>query len=246
VYWENEIISPIVNENGEITNFIAIKEDITPRKVFENQMKASILEKEVLLKEIHHRVKNNMQIVTSLLALQIDELDNPDTIKEFIKAESRVHSMSLAHELLYSSDNLSGINFQEYLEKLTEHISSKFTQTAGIEIKLQARNIKLQLDDAIPAGLVLNELVSNIYKHAFPDGGGGKIKITILQLPDNQYEMTIADNGIGFPEGFDWKTSKSLGLRLVKGLVLTQMRGSMNLINHRGVCWAINWQQKIK
>jgi len=242
LYWENVVISPILNKDGDITHFLGVKEDITQRKITEKKMAASLLEKEMLLKEIHHRVKNNMQIISSLLSLQTNKLNDPDTIKAFVEAENRVHSMSLVHELLYQSDNFADINLQIYLEKLIEHISSMFIQKTKINIEIDTNNITLLIDQAIPCGLIVTELISNALRYAFPNSICGKIKIDVLQLNDNRYQMRIADNGIGFPKGYNWKNSRTLGLRLVRELVQGQLEGSWRLNKDNGVCWIIKWE----
>ncbi len=220
---------------------VSFRVDITDIKKSEEIAQKALKEKETLLREIHHRVKNNMQVISSLLSLQANKLNDPNTIKAFEEAENRVHSMSLVHEILYQSDTITDINLQTYLEKLIQHFSNMFYQTSKIKIKITAKNIILYMEQAITCGLIVTEVVSNALKYAFPDNSSGLITIDVQQLNDNRYEMRIADNGIGFPKGFDWENSRTLGLRLIRELVLGQLEGSLNLIEDDGVCWVITW-----
>ncbi len=220
---------------------VSFRVDITDIKKSEEIAQKALKEKEMLLREIHHRVKNNMQVISSLLSLQANKLNDPNTIKAFDEAENRVHSMSLVHEILYQSDTITDINFQTYLEKLIQHFSNMFHQTSKIKIVITAKNIILHMEQAITCGLIVTEVISNTLKHAFPNDSSGLITINILQSDDNRYEMRIADNGIGLPKGFDWENTRTLGLRLVRELVQGQLEGSLNLIEDDGVCWVIAW-----
>jgi PAS domain S-box-containing protein len=218
-----------------------ISRDITQIKKSEEMTKSALKEKETLLREIHHRVKNNMQVISSLLSLQANKTDDPATVKALSQAESRVHSMSLVHEVLHQSENISNIDFQTYLEKLIHYLNRMFVQETSIEVDIQAENIVLPMEQVIACGLIVTELVTNALKYAFREGKGGKISITVLQVDKNQYRMQVSDNGIGFPEYFNWEHASTLGMRLVRELVQGQLEGRLNLIENRGICWDIMW-----
>jgi PAS domain S-box-containing protein len=191
----------------------------------EKELKNSLAEKEVLLREIHHRVKNNMQIISSLLNLQIQFEDLDETVGVLKESQGRVKSMAIIHEKLYQSSSLTNINFKEYIEKLILDIFYSYgILKSSIESVLDIKDINLNIDTAIPLGLIINELVTNSVKYAFPELSG-KIFVKLMSKND-QLELTIADNGIGIPEGVDLENSKTLGLQLVNSLV-TQLEGEL-------------------
>ena len=191
----------------------------------EKELKNSLAEKEVLLREIHHRVKNNMQIISSLLNLQIQFEDLDETVGVLKESQGRVKSMAIIHEKLYQSSSLTNINFKEYIEKLILDIFYSYgIITSSIESVLDIKDINLNIDTAIPLGLIINELVTNSVKYAFPELSG-KIFVE-LKSNNDLLELTIADNGIGIPEGVDLENSKTLGLQLVNSLV-TQLEGEL-------------------
>lgn len=193
----------------------------------EKEIKKSLKEKEVLLREIHHRVKNNMQIISSLLNIQIQYEDLDETIEVLKESQGRVKSMSIIHEKLYQSTSLTDINFKDYIEKLVLDIFYSYgLVTSTIESEVDIEDVSLNIDTAIPLGLIVNELVTNSVKYAFPDGEG---KITIkLESNENQMIMTIKDNGKGLPDDVDLENSKTLGLKLVNTLA-DQLEGNLEL-----------------
>jgi len=191
--------------------------DITQRKEYENQIINSLKQKNILLKEIHHRVKNNMQIISSLLNLQSEYCED-GVCELFNETKNRVKSMAIVHEKLYQSEDFSGINFRDYIQSLTsEVLASYLVDTNIIKLKIDVDDIKLNLNTAIPLGLIINELLTNCIKHAFPDSMPGLIEIK-LHKTHNEYELVIKDDGIGFSKDFDLKNVKTLGMELVKSL----------------------------
>jgi PAS domain S-box-containing protein len=214
--------------------------DITESKKAEEKIKSSLKEKEVMLKEIHHRVKNNLQIISSLLNLQSRHIkDNKEVLEMFKECQNRVKSMALIHNKLYQSRDMSRIDFAEYVHTLTQDLFQSYKISPGnIELKVNAESVFMDINSAIPCGLIINELVSNSLKHAFPDGKRGEITIDLHKDKDNKLSLSVADNGAGFPEGLDFKQTESLGLRLV--CILTeQLGGRMSLNRKKGTKFSL-------
>ena len=199
------------------------------------ELEKANIEKDSLLKEIHHRVKNNLQVISGLLSLQNSEHQSEELKAILKEGQSRVKSMALIHQMLYQNQNLNTIPFQNYLEELSKLIEKTFgTVSKKIQISVDADSISLDVDTAIPLGLIINELLSNSIKYAFDSKeNGGQINISMNKLTHNQYSLTIKDNGKGIPDSFNFETSKSLGLRLVK-MLCTQMRAEFNMIVSNG------------
>jgi len=221
--------------------FATVFEDITSRKKAEEKIKKSLEEKEVLLREIHHRVKNNMQILSSLLNLQIHYEDSDETIGVLKDSQGRVKSMAMIHEKLYQSSNFSNINFKEYLERLISGIFYSYEITNGnIGSEIDIDDVNLSIDTAIPLGLIINELVTNSVKYAFPQGEG-TISIKLKSLPE-QMELIVADDGTGLPENIDIHNPKTLGLQLVKSLI-EQLDGNIRVDNCNGTEFRITFKE---
>lgn len=203
--------------------------DITARKTIEAQMQASLQEKEVLLKEIHHRVKNNMQVISSLLSLQGSSLTDPGVVAQFQDSQNRIRSMALIHEQLYQSRDLAHINFSEYVQTLTNHLARSYRNGAQhVQVSVEAVDLFLDIDTAIPCGLIINELVSNALKHAFPDRRPGMIQVKLQALASGACQLSVSDDGVGFPEGVDFRQTTSLGMQLVNTLT-QQLAGTLRL-----------------
>ena len=222
---------PIIIHSNPIFNreifegFRGIIIDISNIKDAEEKIRASLKEKEVLLQEIHHRVKNNMQIISSLLSLQANHTDSEEIAEILKESRGRVKSMAMIHEKLYHSQNLGKLNMLEYINNLaTDIVSSYSTNSTDIILDMDVENISLNIDTAIPMGLMVNELVSNSVKHAFPNKRG--VISLKLKYMDDYYLLSVSDNGIGFPENFNIDDSSSLGLKLVKSLAI-QLEGEL-------------------
>jgi two-component sensor histidine kinase len=233
--------------------------EIARRKEAEEQIKASLREKEVLLKEIHHRVKNNLQVVSSLLYLQSEIITDPVVLDMFQDSQHRVRSMALVHERLYQAQDLSRIDFSDYVWDLANHLLSSYSMSADrVKLEMEADSVALDVDTAVPCGLIINELVSNSLKHAFPahsaptngtqghaDGQNveahkdpmarspGKILIQLRLDAGGQLQLLVSDNGVGIPADFDMDNTESLGLLLVNSLV-RQLRGTLELSTAAG------------
>ncbi|KCZ71707.1 putative ATPase [Candidatus Methanoperedens nitroreducens] len=213
----------------------------------ESQVKKSLSEKEALLKEIHHRVKNNLQIIHNILDLQMPYILDGQAIELFKESKDRVYSMALIHEKLYQSESLAKIDLHEYIQSLTNNlfISYGVSETV-IKPKIRVDNITLNVDTVIPCALIINELVSNSLKHAFPDSSArkneqGEIYVDLRHGQNNKLILTVGDNGIGMPAGFDIQKSETLGLRLVSVLA-GQLKGSIQINNHRGTEFVITFE----
>ena len=214
--------------------------DISKRKIAEDKVKLSLNEKEVLIREIHHRVKNNLQIITSLLHLQEDTVDD-DVAVVLREIEGRVKSMAIIHENLYQSPTFNEINLKQYIEKLLYDILYIYGIPKGtIKTNLDIQEIKLNIDTAIPLGLIINELLTNIIKYAFTNFKG-TVTIKLISRPD-EIELTIADDGIGLPENIDIENSKTLGLQLVNNLI-NQLEGKLEIDTHNGTEFKIYFNQ---
>ena len=204
------------------------QDEIAERKLAEQQIQASLREKEVLLKEISHRVKNNLQLVSSLLRHQSKYIKDEQTLQIFRESQDRVRSMALVHEKLYQSKDLARIDFADYIRTLTSSLFLSYGASSEvIQLKIHAEDIFLGVDNAMPCALIINELVSNSLQHAFPDGGECEIRIE-LRSEEDQLELMVSDNGVGFPEDLDFRTTETLGLQLVSTLA-DQLEASIEL-----------------
>jgi len=215
---------------GEISDIVCVANDLTALKEAEKQT-ASLKEKEILLQEIHHRVKNNMQIISSLLQLQSKQIDNEKYQLMFKTCQLRIESMALIHHKLYQSDDLCNLDFKSYVNSLTKNLLVAFKK-GECKLEIEIENIQLNTDTAIPCGLILNEIISNSLKYAFPKGVAGIIRIMCRHIgPADQddYLLEVSDNGIGFPESVTFKKGKSLGTYLIKILVEDQLDGEFHV-----------------
>ena len=217
--------------------------DITERLKTEKHLQNSVIEKETLLREIHHRVKNNLQTVSSLLDLQAESITEPKSVEAFRSSQSRIKSMALIHERLYKSENLSKIKACEYIKNLVEYLEGTYhSPSRDIEIATEIADLYLNLDVAIPCGLIINELVSNSMKYAFPQFHDGEIKVSLQTDNKENVVLTIADNGIGIPLNFKTVNPQSLGLELVK-LMAKQLNGKMAIDGTSGTVISIVFPQ---
>lgn len=219
------------DNNDNHDGFQGITRDITERTIATNQLKTSIQEKDILLQEIHHRVKNNMQIISSLLNLQITYLDDNEVVNLLKKSQNRVRSMAIIHEKLYQSNDFTKINLTEYINSLVNGLFYSYSIKNHINSTINVDDVELNIETAVPIGLILNELISNSLKHGFPTGSG-EIYIK-LKIVDDKYEMVVGDNGEGFPKDVDFKNTDSLGLQLVNNLI-NQIDGQIILNTDNG------------
>jgi PAS domain S-box-containing protein len=228
-----------IKQEGKIVAVLLVATDITERKITENRLRDSLKEKEVLLKELHHRVKNNLQIITSLLSLQSKYVKDKRALQMFEDTQNRVMSMAIFHEKLYLSEDLARIDFADYVRSMMSDLFSYH----GIpldRIQLDIADVGLGVDTAIPCGLIINELVSNSLKHAFPKGRKGKILVRLQPDDGGGFVLTVSDDGVGLPKGLDMAATESLGLQLV-GALVRQMGGSMEVARSGGTAFVIHF-----
>ena len=228
-----------LRKGEQIIGFHGCSRDITKRKLAEEKIKASLEEKEVMLREIHHRVKNNMQIMSSLLRLQSGKIKDKKTLEIFKTSQSRIRSMAFIHESLYKSEDLARIDFSDYTSRVTTHLFSLYgARTAPINYKVEVKDVFLDINTAIPCGLIINELVTNSLKHAFPDDRRGEILVKMRADKRGKHTLIVKDTGIGFPERLDFRETETLGMQLVTDLVI-QIEGSIKLNREGGTTFTI-------
>jgi PAS domain S-box-containing protein len=212
---------------------IAQGQDITERKEAEQKLKASLDEKEVLLKEIHHRVKNNLQIIASMLSLQLESIKEEADRVQLLESQNRVGTLALIHEKLYGSEDLARIPFDRYIADLASSLLRSYRELAPhVELDLDLEEVHLGIGTSIPLSLILHELVSNTMKHAFRERAKGRLAIGLRRLGKDRYQMTVLDDGIGLPEDLDVEGVKSLGFQLVS--VLARQIGAEVQIRRQG------------
>lgn len=235
--------APLMNADGNIQGVLATFVDISDMIAAENQIMASLEEKEVLLREIHHRVKNNLQIISSLMNLQSEYTHEPEILKMFQESKNRIRSMALIHEKLYQSKDLAHIDFVEYLKSLVDMLLGFYREKSNnIDVSLKCGEINLEIDTAISMGLIVNELLSNCFKHAFPGQNSGEVSITLFRSGKN-YLLEVADNGVGIPDDVDIKKTDSLGLLIVHTLTL-QLKGTLEHFNDEGTKFRLSFPDK--
>jgi len=223
---------------------MVISRDITDKKTAEQKMRASLKEKEVLLKEVHHRVKNNLQVISSILNLQGSYIKDAKILEILHESQNRIKSMAFVHESLYQTKDFASINFQEYVGNISRSLVHSYSLSTAPELNLDIDPIFLNLDTSIPCGLIINELLSNALKYAFKDGRKGAIQVAVKEN-NNSITITIADNGMGLPNGLDYRNTESLGLQLVVALV-EQINGSIKIDQKKGTKFAIEFSNTVK
>jgi PAS domain S-box-containing protein len=222
-------LSPLRDAFGKTVGASVIARDVTAARRAEEQIAASLQEKEVLLKELQHRVKNNMQVISSLLSLQSAHIEDERAVRALRESESRVRAMMLAHERLYASQVLGRIDFSRYVHELVgELMRSYLGDSKDVKVAIAVDQMGLDLDSASHSGLILNELVTNALKHAFPGGAQGEIRVEAVMLDDGRIRLRVSDDGVGMPSDVHYRTSPTLGLQLVNSLAL-QMGGALEV-----------------
>ncbi len=222
--------------------FLSIIRDVTERKQAEERIRAALHEKEVLLREIHHRVKNNLQIISSILQLQARRIEDRQALERFQDCLERVRSIALLHETLYRCRDLARIDMAAYVRALTERLAVAYNRRPEVEFRMEVDDVRLDLESAMPCGLILTELVSNALKHAFREGQGGEILVRVAAR-NGRIELTVADTGVGLPEDLDVRRPPSLGLELVSALA-RQLQGELRISTRGGTCFTLVFAPK--
>ncbi|MBT7069232.1 MAG: PAS domain-containing protein [Verrucomicrobia bacterium] len=235
--WYHSTIVPVKSDDGQIEYIMVISLEITERKLAEEELQRNLKEKEVLLREVHHRVKNNLQVINSLLRLQARRFDDERLTQALTDSQNRVNAMALLHQTLYGMADVARIDFAEYAGTLARELCRAYgVDTQRISIQVKAEDVTLSLGKASPCGLIVTELVSNSLKHAFPEGwdGQGQIEISLRALDEGIIEIVVSDNGIGMPEDLATASSRSLGLHLVTMLAEDQLDGAVEWRSENG------------
>lgn len=216
--------------------------DITRLKETELSLVHAIEEKKVLLKELYHRTKNNMQMIGSLLTLKASYTENRKVSKVFEEMKNRIHSMSLVHEKLYQSESLYSIHLNDYIEDIVDSLKSSYAATsAAVSVRTDLKEITVSIETAIPLGIVLNEILVNTFKYAFPGESGGEISISLLKTGKGIIKLLMSDNGTGLPDDFNPRASDSLGMKLIFSIVEEQLKGEISYFTKGGVNWELNF-----
>ena len=237
-------VAGINNGNGELIGFALFSLDVTNRQLMEEQIRASLTEKEVLLREIHHRVKNNLQLVMSLLELEADKASEQTVKTALNESRNRIYSMSVVHEQLYQSSDLANISFSKYLSTLAQNLQQTYSVSQRRPaLNMQLNDIQLGINQAIPLGLLCNELITNIFEHAFPDNGSGEINLTLGMNEEGMVDLEISDSGVGIPDSVNWPEPTSMGLDLVSGLA-KQLNAEIRLDRSRGTNFQVRFRRK--
>lgn len=242
----NVSTTAVHNTEGRITGFLKVASDISARKALESELRQqnsnlerhvrertqrlekALGEKTVLLKEVHHRVKNNLAVIASLLGMQADSVSDETSVRLLLESQQRVYSMGLIHEHLYNSGNLERVRFDEYARKLANELYFAFSSPAGVSVQVDGEPIEVPIDTAIPCGLILNELLANCFKYAFPNGKTGTILVEFKKGRPGCVNLSVTDDGVGLRPDFAWQHAQSLGLQIVQ-ILAKQLGGALEL-----------------
>ena len=238
-FFASGVLTAIHDESGQLRGFAKIMRDITASQRIGEQLRSSLKEKETLLKEIHHRVKNNLQVITSLLKLQSDFIRDAHSLSLFEEMYGRVRSIAAIHEMLYRSDNLARLDFGAYLQKVTQDLFAFYkVDTQKTRLRMNIRHAAyLDISQAVPCGLIVNELITNSLKHAFVDSRPALVHVS-LEGDEDRFVLTVADNGIGLPADLDPHQTVSMGLQLVN-LLVDQLQATLTIDRNQGTRFSI-------
>lgn len=235
-------INPV--ETGEGTMILSVILDLSERKQAEKRIQDALTQRELLLREVHHRVKNNLQVVHSLLDLQALALADRDVVDALRDSQNRIRSMSLIHQTLYQSSNFARVDFQRFLDELVPSLIESYRSVVGqVAVAIHAHDVKLPINEAIPCGLIINELVSNALKHGFAGGHHGSIEVGVRATSDHGFELVVGNDGHPIPEQLDIAQSPTLGLQLVR-LLTRQLNGKLDVQRERPTRFALRFEVK--
>lgn len=245
--YSNELENEVRRRTAELeASNAALNREIDERRQAEERLKVSLREKEVLLRELYHRTKNNMQVICSMLGIQASYTDDPGVRDKFEEMEHKIQAMSLVHQKLYQSGDLSRIDLREYIRDLTSLLMKSYRISSNkIALTLDMEDLSVLIDTAIPCGLVLNELISNTLKHAFPGNREGEIRVSLKRDMENTIELHVSDNGVGVAPGFDFRQSAAMGLRTVTAIVEHQLQGNVMFETGNGVACRVRFSEKL-
>ncbi len=239
--WVSFNATLVRDSRGKPRYAVAVITDITDEKNNRERIEAALKEKEILLKEIHHRVKNNMQVVTSLINLQSEQVNEPEFTELMDECRNRIRSMALVHERLYQSGNLAEISMEEYLQALGGELSRSYNTGERIEIVVEASGASVNIEKAIPCAIIVNELVTNAMKYAFPGNAAGEVRVGFREEENGRCVLTVSDNGIGLPPDADYEESSTLGMQLITALA-GELNGNITLDRECGTRFTIEFE----
>lgn len=240
--WVRAVGGPILEGDNASTGYRGTLIDVTGQRQQDARNEMTICEKETLLKEIHHRVKNNMQIISSMLHLQESSVKDPFDQTLFQESQNRIRTMALIHEQLYNSENLAAINFGEYLQKLAFTMKDAYMgEEDRCTLQLAVENAPVDINKAIPAGLLVHEMLSNAFKHAFPAGRSGVVRIVFAAETAGMYLLSVSDDGVGIPGTIDVRSGETLGLHLIT-LLTDQLDGTLEIARTNGSTFTVRFQ----
>jgi len=243
--WFSTSLQPVYGHDNKVRTVQVISRNITDIKEAQIELQQALDEKEMLIKEIHHRVKNNLMIISSLLNLQSRYIEDKDARDVFRESQNRAKSMAMIHERLYQSTDLKNIDFGDYIQKLTTDLYRSMVSDPGrIKLDIDVEDVKIDINTVVPLGLIVNELVTNSMKHAFPRNESGFIKVELYKGENHKIILRVRDNGVGFPEDIDYKKTSSLGLQLVNSLT-KQIGGEVELGEGPGTVFTIIFKEQI-
>ena len=238
-----EYVAPMQDEEGRHYGWVIYFRDTTESRRSEENLKASVKEKEVLLQEIHHRVKNNLQVISGLLDLQSYHISDTRGKEIYKESQNRVITMALIHEELYQAKNLAQVDYGAYIRNLAKNLFNSYAiDPEKVKLDLEVENAQMVVDTAIPCGLIINELITNSFKHAFPDGQKGTVSVIFRQVHEGRYHLEVSDDGVGLPKDMDIQKTSSLGLQLVTILV-QQLSGEMKIKSGEGTGFEIEFDE---
>lgn len=241
--WLQTVLAPIRDQQGQVRSVLGISRDTSARRQAEERMRAALEEKEVLLREVHHRVKNNLQAMIYLVDMQAVQIKNQATRRFLRELQEQARTMSLVYELLYQSENLAQVAMQPYLQQIAGGVLQAFAGERPIHLDLKLAPVSLDVSYAMPCGLIVNELITNAVKYAFPASFSDKPAVRVsLRAKGEHCTLTVSDNGVGLPPGQDWQKSKSLGLRLVNLWATHQLGGSLDVTSRDGATYTITFR----
>lgn len=234
--------TPITDEEGNVKGSVHVARDISKRIEMENELKKALEDKDVLMKEIHHRVKNNLMIMSSLLNLQSQYIEDEKTLTVFQDSQNRAKTMAMIHQKLYQSTDLKNIDFGDYIRNLTTELYQSMVMVFdNIKLEFNVEDIKVDLNMVVPLGLIVNELVTNSIKHAFPGDKYGTITLELYRK-DKNIVLKVSDDGVGLPKNLDYKNADSLGLKLVNTLI-RQINGELTVDKGQGAAFTLTFKE---
>jgi two-component sensor histidine kinase len=241
--WYSFSAFPIFDDANRLVKILEAGREITELTTLQEDLRKLVEEKELLLRELHHRVKNNLNVVISLLSIQFGGLEDERIQKALRDTTDRISSMALVHKLLYQSRTQEYVNFRDFFSEFSKELTNSYAQLGMIQVVSRIDDVAFRMEKAIPVGLIVNELVTNALKYAFADGREGRIEFTVRETDPETVCISVADNGIGLSPGFDPAASQTLGMQLIHGLT-GQIGGTVEIHQNHGTTFTITFPKE--